>query len=56
MGFESIGPNSTAANGHTTENKVKKQNKDYEKLKKSKAERRKKVSTLFKTCFSFRLL
>ena len=55
MGFESIGLNSTT-NGHTTDNKIKKQIKDYEKIKKSKAERRKKVRPILKNVSHLDLL
>ena len=56
MGFETIGPNAATANGHTTDQKLKKQQKDYEKLKKSKAERRKKVRALSIACSLFRFI
>lgn len=46
MGFERIGPNATS-NGQVSNQNLKKQEKDFEKLKKSKAERRKKVCTLY---------
>ena len=52
MGFETIGSTAAdTANGHTTDSKLKKQQKEYEKLKKNKAERRKKVRPYLSNIF-----